>query len=92
MLSSPSLQETAKQLESRGIYEITSPSLQDFWIAVFDHVPFVKADYVSHIPGVDFCIVASNLGFVLSNTVDSLFDPFGIGGHLSSSGAASVFF
>ena len=29
MLSSPSLQETAKELESRGIYEITSTSLQD---------------------------------------------------------------
>jgi len=70
---------------------LTRPSLQDFRIVVLDHVPFVKADYVLHIPGVGFCIVASNLVFVLSNTVDSLFDPFGIGGCFSSSGAANGF-
>ncbi len=92
MLSRPSLQEMANRWELCHIYAVTSPSLQDFWIAVFDHVPFVKADYVLHIPGVGFCIVSSNLGFVLSNTVGPLFDPFGIGGHLPSSGAASGFF
>ena len=70
MLSRPSLQDTANQLESIDIYAITRPSLQDSLICAFDHAPFVEADCVPHIPDVAFCIVSSNLDFVPSNTVD----------------------
>jgi len=71
---------------------LTSPSLQDSQIGASDHVPFVRVDYVPHIPDVDSCIVASNLGFVLSNIVDFLADPPGIGDLLSSFGVAKTFF
>jgi hypothetical protein len=66
--------------------------LQDSQIGAFDPVPFVRTDYVPHIANVDSCIVASNLGFVLSNTVELLAGPLGIGDHLSSFGVANVFF
>jgi hypothetical protein len=74
-----------------GILGLTRPSLQDYRIGVFGPVPVVKAGSVLHTRGVDLYIFASNLGFVLSNIADSPADPFGIGDHLSSFGAANGF-
>jgi hypothetical protein len=96
-ITSPSLQDLlCQELDSnflllQKILDLTSPSLQDFEIGAFDHVPFVRADYVPYTLGVDPYIFASNLGFVLSNIADSPADPFGIGDHLSSFGAANGF-
>ena len=96
-ITSPSLQDLlCQELDSnflllQKILDLTSPSLQDFEIGAFDHVPFVRADYVPYTLGVDPYIFASNLGFVLSNIAGPPADPFGIGDHLSSFGAANGF-
>jgi len=92
-LQDPLCQESdSNSLLLHTILDLTRPSLQDYQIGVFDPVPVVKAGSVLHTRGVDPDIFASNPGSVLSSIADSPADPFGIGDHLSSFGAASGFF
>jgi hypothetical protein len=96
-ITSPSLQDFLcqkfrhKHLFLNNIFGFTNPSLQALSCGVFYPVPFVKSDFVSHIPGFYPCISPSNQDFAPASTVCCPFGPSRILDHSLFFDAAKVF-